>query len=135
MAAPAGLMLAKIIYPEDGVPRTQGGAVQDPERTTANVIDAAASGAGDGMKLAINVAAMLIAFIALVAVVNAVLGMAGLSLATIFGYAFYPLSWAMGVDTKDPARFREPDRNEALAERRGVHREPARPEPHGVPHG
>ena len=105
MAAPAGLMLAKIIYPEDGVPRTQGGAVQDPERTTANVIDAAASGAGDGMKLAINVAAMLIAFIALVAVVNAVLGMAGLSLATIFGYAFYPLSWAMGVDTKDLLAF------------------------------
>ncbi len=105
MAAPAGLMLAKIIYPEADVPRTQGGAVQDPERTTANVIDAAAAGAGDGMKLAINVAAMLIAFIALIAVVNAVLGVVGLSLATIFGYAFYPLSWAMGVDTRDLLAF------------------------------
>jgi concentrative nucleoside transporter, CNT family len=105
MAAPAGLMLAKIIYPEDGVPRTQGGAVHDPEPTTANVIDAAAAGAGDGMKLAINVAAMLIAFIALIAVVNALLAEAGLSLATIFGYAFLPLSWAMGVDTKDLLAF------------------------------
>ncbi len=105
MAAPAGLMLAKIIYPETEIPRTQGGAVQDPERTTANVIDAAASGAGDGMKLAINVAAMLMAFIALIALVNALLGVVGLSLATIFGYAFYPLSWAMGVDTKDLLAF------------------------------
>jgi len=105
MAAPAGLMLAKIIFPETETPRTQGGAVQDPERTTANVIDAAATGAGDGMKLALNVAAMLIAFIALIAVVNALLGMVGLSLAVIFGYAFYPLSWAMGVDTKDLLAF------------------------------
>lgn len=105
MAAPAGLMLAKIIYPETEVPRTQGGAVQDPERTTANVIDAAASGAGDGMKLAINVAAMLMAFIALIALVNSALGLVGLSLATIFGYAFYPLSWAMGVDSRDLLAF------------------------------
>ena len=105
MAAPAGLMLAKIIYPETEVPRTQGGAVQDPERTTANVIDAAASGAGDGMKLAINVAAMLMAFIALIALVNSALGLAGLSLATIFGYVFYPLSWAMGVDSRDLLAF------------------------------
>lgn len=105
MAAPGGLMLAKIIYPETEVPRTQGGSVQDPERTTANVIDAAASGAGDGMKLAINVAAMLMAFIALIALVNAALGVVGLSLATIFGYVFYPLSWAMGVDSKDLLAF------------------------------
>ncbi|MEK7706082.1 MAG: nucleoside transporter C-terminal domain-containing protein [Myxococcota bacterium] len=105
MAAPGGLMLAKIMYPETHVPRTQGGQVHDPERATANVIDAAAAGAGDGMRLAINVAAMLMAFIALIALVNAALGLVGLSLAQVFGIIFYPLSWAMGVDTRDLLAF------------------------------
>lgn len=111
MSAPAALVVAKIIYPETETPQTLSGATDDIEKETTNVIDAAASGATDGLKLALNVAAMLIAFIALVAMVNGLLGAVGgwfgadLSLRSIFGLAFYPLSWCMGVDSGDLIEF------------------------------
>ncbi len=70
MAAPATLMLAKILVPETKEPLTRGTVKLEVERTTANVIDAAATGAGDGLRLALNVGAMLLAFIALIALVN-----------------------------------------------------------------
>ncbi|MBX3275427.1 MAG: NupC/NupG family nucleoside CNT transporter [Sandaracinaceae bacterium] len=70
MSAPAALVCAKVMIPETEVPETQGTLEMSDERTHANVIDAAASGAGDGMKLALNVAAMLLAFLALVAMIN-----------------------------------------------------------------
>lgn len=71
MAAPATLVLAKILIPETGEPLTRGSVRIEVERHSANVIDAAATGAGDGLKLALNVGAMLLAFIALIATLNA----------------------------------------------------------------
>ena len=71
------------------------------ERTDVNVIDAAGRGTGEGLALALNVGAMLISFIALIALVNAVLGLAHLSLEMIFGWVFAPIAWAMGVPWKD----------------------------------
>ncbi|MBC7795002.1 MAG: NupC/NupG family nucleoside CNT transporter [Clostridia bacterium] len=112
MSAPASLVIAKIMWPETEKSETAGGQVKDPERTTANVIDAAAAGASDGLLLALNVAAMLIAFIALIACFNWLLGMVcgwlgfpGVQLGDLFGWAFYPLSWCMGVDTSDLLAF------------------------------
>jgi len=70
MSAPAALVIAKVIRPETGTPETAGTLRLSDERPYANVIDAAAGGASDGMKLALNVAAMLLAFLALVALVN-----------------------------------------------------------------
>ncbi len=105
MGGPATLVLAKIMYPETEKPVTAGADAQDPPRQTSNFIDAAAAGASDGLLLALNVAAMLIAFIGLVAMVNWGLGLAGLSLGQIFGWAFYPLSYFMGVDTQDLLHF------------------------------
>ncbi|MEE8409699.1 MAG: nucleoside transporter C-terminal domain-containing protein, partial [Myxococcota bacterium] len=108
MSAPAALVVAKIMFPETNTPKTAGGALSDPERDTANVVDAAAAGAADGMRLALNVAAMLMAFIALIAMLNWGLGTAGalvgfpaLSLKLVFGLAFSPLAWCMGADTAD----------------------------------
>ena len=71
IAAPATLMLAKILLPETGQPLTRGQVKLQVEKTTANVIDAAATGAADGLRLALNVGAMLLAFIALIALLNA----------------------------------------------------------------
>ncbi len=105
MGAPATLVIAKLMVPETETPVTAGTDVKDPPRTTTNVFDAAASGATDGLHLALNVGAMLVAFIALVAMVNWALGFAGFSLAELFGYLFYPLSWCMGVDTADMMAF------------------------------
>jgi len=110
MTAPATIMLAKIFIPETGTPETAGNVEMHLERTEVNVIDAAARGAGEGMHLALNVAAMLVAFIALIALSNGVLGwvhsLPGLgwmpdSLQKIFGWVFAPLAWTMGVSWKD----------------------------------
>ncbi len=73
MAAPAALLISKIMFPETSDPETKGNVKVNIEKTTSNVIEAAAAGASDGMKLALNVGAMLIAFIALIALVNYVL--------------------------------------------------------------
>ncbi|MDP7039584.1 MAG: nucleoside transporter C-terminal domain-containing protein [Myxococcota bacterium] len=111
MSAPAALVIAKILYPEIGTPETAGGTVGDPEKQTANVVDAAAAGATDGLQLAFNVAAMLLAFMALVELANwllgftSLIGLPALSLRQIFGWIFYPISFCMGVDMKDLIDF------------------------------
>jgi CNT family concentrative nucleoside transporter len=103
-------MLAKIFVPETEKPVTAGKVEVKIEKTAVNVIDAAAQGAGDGLHLALNIAGMLIAFLALIAMVNGILG--GLhslpalgwlppSLEKIFGLVFSPLAWLMGVPWKD----------------------------------
>lgn len=110
MTAPATIMLAKILIPETETPATAGRVEIKVERTAVNVIDAAAQGAGEGLHLALNIGAMLIAFLALIAMVNGILGwvhgmpMMGWlpeSLQKIFGYLFAPVAWLMGVSWKD----------------------------------
>ncbi|MBN2090163.1 hypothetical protein JW964_11130 [candidate division KSB1 bacterium] len=117
MSAPAALVIAKIIYPETGDPKTRGTVKLHDEKLTSNVIDAAASGAADGLRLAVNVGAMLMAFISLIALLNYVLGHIDelinfitfgatsfnwdLSLKTIFGYLFAPFAFFMGVSFQD----------------------------------
>jgi concentrative nucleoside transporter, CNT family len=101
MTAPGTLMMAKIFVPETQVPETMGTVKLEVERTDVNVIDAAGRGTGEGLALALNVGAMLISFLALIALVNAVLGLAHLSLEMIFGWVFAPIAWAMGVPWRD----------------------------------
>ena len=106
MAAPGGLLFAKIIVPETEQPRDNPAMEKndaDPQ-APANVLDAAASGAASGMQLALNVGAMLLAFIALIALVNGILSGVGgwfnhpdLSLQMILGWVFSPLAWVIGV--------------------------------------
>jgi CNT family concentrative nucleoside transporter len=107
--APAALLVAKILIPETEVSETAGGVVKDPPRTTVNSVDALCRGASDGMMLAINVIAMLIAFIALVALVNFILiwpqqqaGVASpVSLQMMLGWLNAPFAWLMGVPAHD----------------------------------
>jgi len=101
MTAPGTLMMAKIFVPETEVPETMGTVRLDIERTDVNVIDAAGRGTGEGLQLALNVGAMLISFLALIALVNALLGVVGLSLQQIFGWVFAPIAWSMGVPWRD----------------------------------
>jgi CNT family concentrative nucleoside transporter len=101
MTAPGTLMMAKIFVPETEVPETMGRVKLAIERTDVNVIDAAGRGTGEGLALALNVGAMLISFLALIALVNALLGLVGLSLQQIFGWVFAPIAWAMGVPRQD----------------------------------
>ncbi|SEJ15271.1 concentrative nucleoside transporter, CNT family [Bhargavaea ginsengi] len=103
MAAPAGLIMAKIIMPEKEKPKDDE-FVMEKDTGATNVIDAAAKGAGDGMSLALNVGAMLLAFIALIALLNGLLGGIGswfgaedLTIQSILGYVFAPLAFAIGV--------------------------------------
>jgi CNT family concentrative nucleoside transporter len=101
MTAPGTIMMAKMLVPETEVPETMGTVKLVIEQTDVNVIDAAGRGTGEGLHLALNVGAMLISFLALVAMVNAILGVVGLSLQQIFGWGFAPVAWAMGVPWKD----------------------------------
>jgi CNT family concentrative nucleoside transporter len=78
MTAPGTLMMAKMFVPETGTPETLGSVKLQIENTDVNVIDAAGRGTGEGLHLALNVGAMLISFVALIALVNAILGIAGL---------------------------------------------------------
>lgn len=110
MNAPAGLVLSKILMPETGTPATAGSLRLVVERSEMSVIEAAAGGAAQGLRLALNVGAMLMAFIALVALLNALLGWAGglvgidgLSLQAILGTLLRPLAWVMGVPWVDTA--------------------------------
>jgi CNT family concentrative nucleoside transporter len=117
MAAPAGIILSKILLPELGKPLTAGKVKLPYEKNASNAIEAAASGAADGMQLVINIAAMLLAFIALVALLNYGLEMAGrignfngylvatfgkpLSMQLLFGLVFQYISLAIGVPWND----------------------------------
>ena len=121
MSAPAALVFAKIMYPETEEPATRGSLKVAVEKVDANVIDAAARGAGEGLHLAMNVGAMLLAFIALIALLNALIGWIGgitqltdffqnigwlapaqrLNLDAILGWIFAPLAWLMGVPWAD----------------------------------
>jgi len=110
MTAPATLLLAKMIMPETGEPETAGEVRVEIEKPGVNVIDAAARGAGDGLHLALNIAAMLIAFLALIALVNGglgwihslpYLGWIPESMEKIFGVLFAPVAWLMGVRWED----------------------------------
>ncbi|TVP60578.1 MAG: NupC/NupG family nucleoside CNT transporter [Gemmatimonadales bacterium] len=108
MSAPAALVIAKIMVPEDGDPETATGMAVDPEKRFVNSIDAAAGGAAEGLQLALNVGAMLLAFIALIAMINAGIGWMGgfvgypeLSLELILGWGLAPLAWLMGVTWTD----------------------------------
>jgi len=114
MAAPATIVISKILVPETERSQTMGEVKVEIERSASNVIEAAATGAADGLKLALNVAAMLLAFIALIAMVNWILqgvltGWFGITTASgqpitlelILGYALSPLAWVIGVPWHD----------------------------------
>lgn len=127
MAAPATLLIAKILIPETGNPLTRGVVSVHVEKESKNIIDAAAAGASDGMKLAINIAAMLLAFVALIAMLNAIMGWIGdwhlgsyqsinmmlnqglavgatpikLNLGLILGYVLAPIAWVIGIEWND----------------------------------
>ncbi|HUC74485.1 MAG TPA: NupC/NupG family nucleoside CNT transporter [Vicinamibacterales bacterium] len=101
MTAPGTIMMAKMLVPETEMPKTMGTVRLEVEQTDVNVIDAAGRGTGEGLHLALNVGAMLISFLALIALVNALLGLAHLSLEMIFGWVFAPVAWAMGVPWRD----------------------------------
>ena len=110
MAAPATIVIAKMLRPETEEPETRGAVKVKIEKTHANVIEAASSGASQGVSLAINIVGMLIAFIALISLFNGFLGwvgakagMADLSLQWIFSRALWPLAWVMGVPAADCA--------------------------------
>ena len=97
MSAPAALVVAKIIYPETEESQTIGDVNVNIEQTNINAMEALSNGATDGLKLAANIAAMLIAFISFVAMVNYFLSFGGTSMEEIFGIIFRPLAWTMGV--------------------------------------
>ncbi|HPQ16169.1 MAG TPA: nucleoside transporter C-terminal domain-containing protein, partial [Bryobacteraceae bacterium] len=110
MTAPASLMLAKMLIPETEKPETAGKIKVHIEKPGVNLIDAAARGAGEGLYLALNIAAMLVAFVALIAMVNGILGWAhslpGMgwlppTLEKLFGMLFAPVAWMLGVSWKD----------------------------------
>ncbi|QDU55648.1 NupC/NupG family nucleoside CNT transporter [Aeoliella mucimassa] len=111
ISAPAALLIAKVMQPEVETPETMGKTASHMERKTGNVIEAAAEGASAGLHLALNVGAMLIAFVALVAMLNFLIGYAGQqfgftgdavwTLEKGFGYVFYPFAWLMGIASDD----------------------------------
>jgi CNT family concentrative nucleoside transporter len=108
MAAPAVIVSSKLMWPETEQPVTRGGLRVKMERMDANSIDAAARGAGEGLTLALNVGAMLLAFIALISLANGILswslarfGVEGFTLQTILGWLGAPLAWLMGVPWRD----------------------------------
>ena len=131
MSAPAAILMAKILVPESGKPKTVGEFTMHQEDSGKNIIEVTADGASDGLKLAANVGAMLLAFLAILAMFNALLGWIGsptvfgtqlydlnavvasasggnfdgLSVQSVLGFVFAPLSWAMGVESADILQF------------------------------
>lgn len=104
MSAPAGLVMAKLLLPESESPRDEGlKSLWQDDRGSVNVLDAAATGATDGLKLALNVAAMLVAFVALIAMLNWPLSLLGpgVSFQSVLGWLFRPLAWCMGFEWSD----------------------------------
>ncbi|ENM3877773.1 TPA: NupC/NupG family nucleoside CNT transporter [Vibrio cholerae] len=107
MAAPGSLMMAKIIVPERGVPIDQS-QVELDKAQDSNLIDALASGAMNGMKVAVAVGTMLIAFVSVIAMVNTglenlgdLVGFSGITLQAMFGYLFAPLAWVIGIPSHE----------------------------------
>lgn len=113
ISAPASLLIAKIMVPETETPDTAGVTITEHTRVGENVIEAATIGTVDGLKLALNVGAMLIAFTALIALIDALLqatlGLVGVTctLGQLLGYAFAPFAWVMGIPTEDCVRAGE----------------------------
>jgi concentrative nucleoside transporter, CNT family len=123
MAAPAGLMIAKVLQPEVDEPKTRGHVKIDVKDPSANVLEAVTNGAVGGLQLALNVGAMLIVFLALIALINLILGAIGAhfdyvtangekvhhiwSLNAALGWLFQPLAWLMGIEWKDCSRAGE----------------------------
>jgi CNT family concentrative nucleoside transporter len=108
MTAPGTIMMSKILEPETEVPETLGEVKVDIPRTDVNVLDAAARGTSEGLSLMLNVIAMLISFIALIALVNGLFGWVHgfapwfpASLQTVLGWIFRPIAWIMGVPWHD----------------------------------
>ena len=121
ISAPAALLIAKVMQPEVDAPETLGEVKIHVERRGVNAVEAAAIGASDGLKLALNIGAMLIAFLALIAMLDAIVGWTGSmfgwaaalggwaeegwdpnwSLSAAMGYAFAPVAWLMGIEAKD----------------------------------
>src|SRR5437660_11794691 len=108
MTAPGTIMMAKILEPETGTPETLGGVKVDIPRTDVNVLDAAARGTSEGLFLMLNVIAMLISFIALIALVNGLFGWIHgfiswfpISLQTVLGWIFRPIAFVMAVPWHD----------------------------------
>ena len=108
MNAPAALYISKILVPETATPETAGSLDVSTEKEEANVIEAAAAGASQGVRLAVNVGAMLIAFVSLIAMFNyfitaggGLLGIEGLTMERILGWVLAPLAWLMGVPWAD----------------------------------
>lgn len=109
MAAPGALVISKIVFPETEESETMGDVKLEVKSPYINAVDAISHGAGDGFKIAMNVIAMLIGFIALIAMIDWILMHIGhlfspdldLSLNYIFGKIFYPMAWAMGVPSQD----------------------------------
>jgi CNT family concentrative nucleoside transporter len=111
MAAPAAIVVSKMLVPETGRPETIDRLDMEVEQDHSNVIDAAAGGASDGLRLALNVGAMLIAFLALIAMVNGLLdwglglfGVEHMTLERLLGYAFAPVAWLIGVPMSEAAQ-------------------------------
>ncbi len=111
MSAPVGLAIAKVVFPETSQPETLGADVIQPKSEYTNLVDAAACGAADGVKLALNILGMLIAFLGLLAVVNALIGWGAnqigsgfgheVTLQELLGYAFAPIAWLLGVPASE----------------------------------
>jgi CNT family concentrative nucleoside transporter len=101
MTAPGTILLSKMLVPELGSPKTAGKIERVEGQKAVNVLDAASRGVADGLHLALNVAAMLLAFIALVYLANGILGVFHTNLQTLFGYALAPVAWVIGVPWQD----------------------------------
>ena len=107
ISAPAALLIAKLMLPETESPQTRGDGPIEIPREAGNIFEAATIGASEGVKLAINVAAMLIAFTALVALLNGLLGLMGSqfgqqwTIQAAFSYLFAPMAWLMGIASAD----------------------------------
>jgi len=105
MSAPAALVIAKIIFPETEESETKGKVSFDKVKKEGNVIEALADGAVDGLKLAANIAAMLIAIVGMIAMIDGLLSLANTSLSEIFGFFFKPLAYIMGIPWSEAGAF------------------------------
>ncbi len=105
MSAPAAIIIAKIMFPETEISETKGTVNLEKQNTDSNAIEALADGAIDGLKLALNIAAMVIAIIGLVALLDGILSIVNLSTAQIFGFIFKPLAFLMGIPWEESGAF------------------------------